>query len=244
MPRFLFYKMTHDSGFAPNPFWGYLTLAACTPNHMRAKLQKGDWIIGVESQKLANKRRETNCNPNVEQSLIYIARVDEILTLDKYFTDKRFEKKKFKKSNDYRERRGDNVYYIEDGKWKWLRDHKHDNKEVEFFYVDELDKLWEDKKTREKYGVILQDIRGNKVFISKEFLYFGDKGVEFDKYFLECVPNRGIKYCPEKYIDQLQNYIDKLFKEYGKNKVLGNPINYCIKKSKKETNEDIPSCKG
>ena len=27
--RLFAYKMTHDTGFAPNPFWGYLTLATC-----------------------------------------------------------------------------------------------------------------------------------------------------------------------------------------------------------------------
>ena len=26
--RLFAYKMTHDTGFAPNPFWGYLTLVS------------------------------------------------------------------------------------------------------------------------------------------------------------------------------------------------------------------------
>ena len=40
------YTLTADTGFAPNPFHGTCTLAACTPNHMGAKLVKGDWIAG------------------------------------------------------------------------------------------------------------------------------------------------------------------------------------------------------
>ena len=31
----------HDTGFAPNPFWGYCTLAVCTPNHMGVQTSEG-----------------------------------------------------------------------------------------------------------------------------------------------------------------------------------------------------------
>ncbi len=235
MPKYLLYKMTHDSGFAPNPFWGYLTLAVCTPNHMKANLKKGDWVIGVEGKQLAYKRRKAGCNLDVEQSLIYIARVDEILSLDEYFKDERFESKKYQKnSKDWRKCVGDNVYYIEDGKWKWLRGHKHDNENAEFFYLDNLDKLLKDKRAKNKYGDILKDVKGNRVYISRKFLYFGDKGIEFDKHFSECLPSRqGIKYCPEQYTNKLNDYINSLFAKYGKNKVLGNPIEYCIEYRKK-----------
>ena len=40
------YTVKVDTGFAPNPFYGYCTLTACTPNHMNAKLDKGDYIAG------------------------------------------------------------------------------------------------------------------------------------------------------------------------------------------------------
>ena len=40
------YTVKRDKGFAPNPFYGYCTLAACTPNHMNAKLKEGDYIVG------------------------------------------------------------------------------------------------------------------------------------------------------------------------------------------------------
>ncbi len=238
MTKYLFYRMTHDSGFAPNPFWGYLTLSACTPNHSdQAKgLKIGDWIIGVEAKSLAEQRRKKGLNPNVEQSLIYVAKIDEILNLNEYFQDKRFEKKKFRKSYDYKEGRGDNIYYIEDGKWKWLRGHNHEpndlcnlpDEEV-FFKVEDLENLLKNEEVKRKYGEILKDLKGNRVYISKDFLYFGDKGVEFDKRFLECLhPNQGIKYCPKNLINLLKEYIDKLIEKYGYG-VHGNPINYSIK---------------
>ena len=31
--RLCSYVVKYDTGFAPNPFWGFCTLAACTPNH-------------------------------------------------------------------------------------------------------------------------------------------------------------------------------------------------------------------
>jgi Nucleotide modification associated domain 2 len=36
------YVVRCDTGFAPNPFWGYCTLAACTPNHMGIHIQIED----------------------------------------------------------------------------------------------------------------------------------------------------------------------------------------------------------
>jgi hypothetical protein len=35
-----------DSGLAPNPFWGWCTLAVCTPNHQGSAGKLGDWIAG------------------------------------------------------------------------------------------------------------------------------------------------------------------------------------------------------
>ena len=245
MTKYLFYRMTHDSGFAPNPFWGYLTLSACTPNHRRAKLNRGDWIIGVEAQSLAEYRKRVGLNSDVEQSLIYVAKIDEILDLNEYFKDKRFENKKFKKSSDYRERRGDNIYYVEDGKWKWLRGHDHEPDELcklpdeeVFFKTEDLENFLKNEEAKRKYGVILQDLKGNRVYISKEFLYFGDKGVEFDKRLLDCVPpKQGIKMNhPESRIKEINEYIENLIKkyEYG---IHGNPIIYSIKKKNGEKDE-------
>ncbi|MFC1451894.1 hypothetical protein ACFLSJ_00955 [Verrucomicrobiota bacterium] len=35
------YVMTTDTGFAPDPFHGRCTLAACTPNHVNARRREG-----------------------------------------------------------------------------------------------------------------------------------------------------------------------------------------------------------
>ena len=70
------YIVTHDAGFAPNPFWGYCTLACCKPK-IRKTAQKGDWIVGLSPKAKGNK-------------IIYAMQVEEILPFEKYFHDKRF----------------------------------------------------------------------------------------------------------------------------------------------------------
>jgi len=55
MNKACFYIMTVDTGFAPNPFHGVCTHAACTPNHCKANLEEGDLIAGCfRSQGVTN----------------------------------------------------------------------------------------------------------------------------------------------------------------------------------------------
>ena len=212
------YRLTYDTGFAPNPFHGVLTLATCTPNHKRANLQKGDYIVGFESNSLRDERQKAGLCPQKDNLLIYVAEVSETLGLNEYFNDPRFNKKKYKKSKCWKLRRGDNVYYKTDNTWKWLRGHTHDDKSIDFFNKSDLTKL------KESTGnVIYQDIYGNKVFVCKNFTYFGDKCQEFDKRFLDCiVKKQGMKYCYETDagFKDFKNYLDRLI---GKGRI-GNPI--------------------
>lgn len=104
--RLCTYIIKRDKGLAPNPFWGYCTLALCTPNHMGIKLSAGDWIAGFTEKASGNK-------------LVYCMQVDEVLDLDEYFHDNRFEKKKPKLDGTQRQRVGDNMYWLDDrGEWK------------------------------------------------------------------------------------------------------------------------------
>ena len=62
--------MNFDVGFAPNPYHGCCTLAACTPNHMRANLGLGDVIIGVESNELIRKRQSLKGSTSTDKRCI------------------------------------------------------------------------------------------------------------------------------------------------------------------------------
>ncbi len=104
--RFCSYVIKHDSGFAPNPFRGHCTLAACTPNHMGIKLHEGDWIL-ANSDKSSGHR------------IVCVMHVAETLDFDDYYRAPRFEKKKPAPSEGWRRTCGDNIYFRDsDGNWK------------------------------------------------------------------------------------------------------------------------------
>lgn len=115
--RLCSYVVVHDSGFAPNPFWGYCTLAACTPNHMGVRLREGDWVIGTEPAAHGGK-------------LVFSMRVSEVLHFDEYFHDPRFQKKKPNIEGEWRERCGDNIYRRDSaGHWRQSRSRHHQSAE-------------------------------------------------------------------------------------------------------------------
>ncbi len=111
--RLCSYVVKNDKGLAPNPFWGYCTLAACTPNHIGIKVQEGDWFIGTTPAARGSK-------------LVYAMRVSEVLPFEHYYDDPRFEKKKPVVKGSWRQRCGDNMYHKDEtGEWKQHRSLYH-----------------------------------------------------------------------------------------------------------------------
>jgi len=89
------YIVTHDSGFAPNPFHGHLTLACCKPN-IRQTAQVGDWVIGL--------------SPHGER-VVYAMRVANRLSFEQYWSAPEFSPKKpDTMSTAASIQRGDNIY--------------------------------------------------------------------------------------------------------------------------------------
>jgi hypothetical protein len=137
------YVMAYDFGFAPNPFGDYCTLAACTPNHCRVNLDEGDWLAGHSSAKTG-------------QRLIYAMEVLEVLDLNFYYRDERFQYKKPRFDRTLQEACGDNLYYRnEDGTWGRHKSGFHPG-----------------QRHQE------QDKKGNRVFIANHFYYFGKESEE------------------------------------------------------------------
>jgi hypothetical protein len=116
------YVVTIDHGLAPNPFWGYCTLAVCTPNHMGIKAQKDDWIIGTSPKSSGNK-------------LVYAMQVSEVLSFETYFADVRFEKKKPVVNGSWQQRVGDNMYY-KGQQGQWVRHRTIHHLSSEYFKKD------------------------------------------------------------------------------------------------------------
>ena len=100
------YKISRDYGFAPNPYFGYCTIACCKPD-IRRKAAVGDLIIGCGSSKLYLVGR-----------VIFAMRVAERLTFDEYWNDERFERKKPVFTAGKARAYGDNIYHQnEPGIW-------------------------------------------------------------------------------------------------------------------------------
>lgn len=77
------YKMTHDTGFAPNPYHDVLTLATCKPT-IRRCAEENYWISGWTSNKVQGKYKEVGFSDET-QSLIYLARVTKKIPIKEYW---------------------------------------------------------------------------------------------------------------------------------------------------------------
>jgi len=102
------YILAHDSGFAPNPYHGFCTLACCKPV-IRRVAQVGDWVMGTASKPDSLK-------------LIYIMKVARALPFDTYFNDPQYRHKKNSPKNPL----GDNIYKpVGSGKFKRMPNPLH-----------------------------------------------------------------------------------------------------------------------
>ena len=111
------YIVKHDTGFSPNPFWGYCTLADCKPV-IRRTANIGDWIVGLSPKSEDNK-------------IIFAMEVQEILTYSQYYHDKRYRKKIPDFTRDKTIYRcGDNIYEpLANGRFRQLQSMHSDEKQ-------------------------------------------------------------------------------------------------------------------
>jgi hypothetical protein len=100
------YIVRCDTGFAPNPFGRYCTLACCKPT-IRRCAEEDDIIIGIAP---ADSERA--------RCLVYAMKVKEILPYDDYWKDTRFAHRKPLLTTPIR-RRGDNIWHRDrEGRWR------------------------------------------------------------------------------------------------------------------------------
>jgi len=91
--RFFSYVVSQDSGFAPNPFYGYCTLAVCKPK-IRVAAEPEDWVVGLSSR---------------GEHVVYVMKVENKLDFDAYWHDSRFHCKRPSQDTPIH-RCGDNIY--------------------------------------------------------------------------------------------------------------------------------------
>lgn len=160
------YVIDHDLGLAPNPFWGYCTLAVCKPKIRKSKsLKTGDWIVGTGS--VALEKRLKRPPDHYINKIICAMEVSEIRTFEEYWNDPRFFVKRPNVNGSLARMYGDNIYYPIDDNWGQL-DSAHSNSDGSI-NVDHYKK----------------DLSGKNVLISDNFYYFGDNLIEVPTKFIE-----------------------------------------------------------
>lgn len=195
------YKLDHDYGFAPNPFYGTLSLATCKSQlRMNSNLQLGDWIVGLGSVSMGNLHH-----------IIFAMKVDEIITFDQYWADPRFECKKAVINGSLVQMYGDNVYHTDSTSGRVVQEYCAHSKKG--------------GRTNGKHW--RRDVSGKNVLLSNTFYYFGDHCPEIPEQF-DYIDNnsRGIKFWDLHDEDaKIQSFVDWLEDTYGQG-IHGDPCNW------------------
>jgi hypothetical protein len=171
--RIYVYVLAHDGGFSPNPFHGWCTLACCKPK-IRKKAQPGDWVVGL------TRRRDGN-------RLAYAMKVEESLSFEDYWHDKRFRKKRprWKKGASVIDKCGDNCYRpVGPDEFKQLPRSNH----------------WDFGNDREDLRKKAADLGGERVLVSRTFCYYGREAIPFPAHVSFPRPTRGhrVNFTPEE----------------------------------------------
>lgn len=186
------YMIDHDYGLAPNPFGKYCTIAVCKPCLRKSKnLKIGDWIIGTGSKSL-----EKSSGLKCVSKLIYAMQVSEILDLNSYWLDPRFQYKKPVMNGTLATIFGDNFYYLDENR-NWVQiDCTHKNKDG--FYNEEH---------------FRKDTLGKNALIAEVFYFFGQNALELpDNLKRICHTTQGLKIVtPKELADQFLHWLQSNF---------------------------------
>ncbi|MGN6440194.1 MAG: hypothetical protein ACTHMM_26945 [Agriterribacter sp.] len=189
------YKMIVDRGFAPNPFFGYLTLATCKPGIRKTK-KIGDYVAGFTSAGMINDYK-----PGMEQ-MIYIMKISEKMSYEKYFNDPRF-KRKIPSDDTAKTRAGDNIYHLVNNCYTQVKSKYHTS--------------FADKQ---------RDLTCHKVLVADEFYYFGDKPFCVDGFNIKKPSSQsayGVLTKDETAVEILWNHLCVTYKS---KRILGNPHHF------------------
>ena len=154
------YVVRYDSGFAPNPFYGFCTLATCKPD-IRKFAQVGDWVVGTGS---ADKKVQLG------GFLIYAMKVTEILNRLEYWEDQRFQRKQANLRGSKKHACGDNIYF-------W-------NEEEECW--SQLDSFHSQKDGTTNKNHLKRDTSVDRILVSDDFVYFGGSGPQIPLELRKC----------------------------------------------------------
>ena len=200
------YKMTHDTGFAPNPFGRTLTLVTCKPMIRKCK-KKGQWIAGFTSKTLTNDKVG-------EERLIYLMKIGDKIHMRDYFFDSLF-KDKIPDMNAPGpvSKAGDNIYRpLVQGACEYT--HFEQIRNPNHWGIDEPSQF--DLK---------RDISGQFALIADEFYYFGSRALAIPTGFRPCVPKGQSAHGRLSPPDQAERFI-KFIRQHYKPGRHGSPTSW------------------
>jgi hypothetical protein len=114
--RLYSYIVARDFGFAPNPFFGFCTLATCKPK-IRKHASVGDWVVGTGAKGAYG----------YSGRLIFAMQVSEALDFDTYWSDPRFLRKRPNLTGSLQVIYGDNIYHRAGKRWVQVDSHHSKN---------------------------------------------------------------------------------------------------------------------
>ncbi|MGC9779578.1 MAG: hypothetical protein HZR80_10085 [Candidatus Heimdallarchaeota archaeon] len=217
------YVLEHDTGFAPNPFFEYLTLAGCKPllwgkkgirKEVTKELVKNRdvWIFAnggcnllLENYEYKNgKLKELPSNCDSYHRLVYAFKVKEVLTFEEYYKKPCFSDKRRKFASSHLGTFGDNN----------LHSHKICDKDHSKHYIEDPIVEFSNGKLIEKSCQITLVINVDNVLISgkNQFYYFGCFAPKIlgnlDEYFKKGIRNRTIR--DERIINEIVRRIEEI----------------------------------
>ncbi len=101
------YVVEHDRGYAPNPYGGFCTLRGCKyrkcpckPRNVVELADPGDWVVGTGGKGPRSAGHG---------KLVYAMQIEEKMTREQYYNDRRFQSKLPLPHGRYEQQQGDNV---------------------------------------------------------------------------------------------------------------------------------------
>jgi hypothetical protein len=196
--KLYFYTIKNDTGLAPNPFWGKLTLNVCKPA-IRKSAKESDWVIGTGSKNVKSKSGQTI---DYSGKLVYAMKVTSKMTMEEYDTFCKNELQKkipFPDAKDIRRVLGDSIYDYSVSKIPRLRKMKNLHDES-------------NKKT---------DLSGKNTLLSDHFYYFGKNAIAMPDRFSVLVRNLiGHEICEDS---EIISDFEKWISQFEANKLYGDP---------------------
>lgn len=195
------YRLDHDLGFAPNPFFGSCTLACCMPT-IRARAKIGDLIVGMAGSGVRGLGR-------IHPQLIYWMKVSDDCRFNEYWDDARFSGKR--PNID-----GAKIYKVGDNTYR----RTNDNSEWEF----ERSMHFIPSNPQHNGGHVVKDTSVDRVLIAEEFTYWGNSGPKVPEHLKSIFPptrNYKLNHHPDLLAEFLE-YL-KLDSPLG---VLGDPADW------------------